>query len=558
MALTVSLSLWLYDPDEHKATSRITVYLSLSALLAVWSVLVKLYRQWALCHYVLIVGFPVVVGTASMSAMYALRVEDHAAPWTYGPAAIILVLFFAAAFTRLPVSLLTSIAAANCAVYIYGIVRISEPLFPASTYLALTVVGVWALSRDIERRERTVFSQLAYVASASTAKSRVLASVSHDLRQPLGALGLYLGLFEAPDKALSLEAVRVNSMRMRMCIQAMEGNLSRLLEIGRLQSTCHRTNVGSTDVAELLSRLQSVYSLQAATSNITLEFSPVSLAARWAESNETSLFEVLSNLVHNALKFTHLCHVRAGGRVIVRAHSSGRTVEIQVADNGPGIASSDQARIFDEYVQLSNSERDHRKGYGLGLAIVRQIIDSLPGHQVKVESSLGAGCSFTISLPAIAAPPDCVRSTSRFREGYDAAGMTGRLVLVVEDDILMRDALAETLRSWGIEVEVAATIDAALAVVEGSDVLHDVILTDWRLPDESTGIQVIDSVRRVASVDVPAVIITGEFLDEDAASMLPSDITLLRKPLADTEFRCALRDAFVRSDALRRRVAHVG
>lgn len=558
MAVAVSMSLWLYDTDSHRATGRIVVYLSLAFFLLTWTVFVSVARQWAVRHYVVTVALPVVIGTGSMSVMYLVRVEDTAAPWTQGPAAIILVLFISAAFTRLPVLLLTVIAVVSCGVYAYCIARHHEPLFPASAYFALTVVGVWALARDIERRERTVFSQLSYVAAASAAKSRVLASVSHDLRQPLGALTLYLGLFESRRKDVEAIDSLMTIDRMKMCVQAMEGNLSRLLEIGRLQSSSQSATVSRVDVAEVLARLQSVYLLQAATSSIALKIELVDHSARWGRSDASRMFDVLSNLLHNALKFTQLRHPRGGGEVVVHASRVASAIAIKVSDNGPGIDATNQERIFEEYVQVGNSERDHRKGYGLGLAIVRQMLWSLPEHDVSIESALGAGSCFTVSLPCETDPNPDVRPNGEALTWVKAAEMKGRLVLLVEDDILMRDALAETLRSWGVEVEVAATLQAAGDLVKESDLLHDAIISDWRLPGDHSGCDVIDAVRSISAFDTQAIIITGEFSDDATPFTLPHETVLLRKPLSGCELHCALQEAFARNDAVRTAVAAGG
>lgn len=553
LALTVSLSLWLYDADAHKATVRIAVYVALSVFLLIWAMLVSYARSWAIRHYLLTVGVPVAIGTGSMSIMYFLRIEDHAAPWTHGPAAIILVLFITAAFTRLPVWMLTGIAALNCSAYIYCIWRLSEPLFPASLYLALTVPGVWALGRDIERRERTVFAQLVYVAAASTAKSRVLASVSHDLRQPLGALALYLDLFKDRNDQSAAAEWRRHIDRMGMCVQAMEGNLSRLLEIGRLQSDNHRVPVRNVDVESLLTRLQSVYALQASTSKITLSFPPVPLGCRWATSSDTRMFEVLSNILHNALKFTQQRHGAGGGDVSVRALAVNASIEIRISDNGPGIAEADHEKIFEEYVQVVNSERDHRKGYGLGLAVVRQIVDSLPGHDIHVASTLGSGACFSVTLPmGTESIETCDDAAAVHADTIPAVEMKGRLVLLIEDDVLMREALAQTLRNWGIEVDVGASIRSALKHVRTSDLLHDVVLSDWRLPGDCTGAQAIDLVRKITRVDIPAVVITGELVEDQVSLALPSNTTLLRKPLGNADLYRALREAFRRSDVVRR------
>ena len=553
LALLVSSTHLFLDGDGQRALIRGWSYAWLSVILGGASWLAFGNPCFVIRHYLFAVGGPVIASTSLLCVFWWFRIEEQAAPYTHGATVMILALFVISAFGRLPTALVAGLAIVNTLAFILAIVMLSEPLLPTTIYMLLACFAVIALSVDIERRERANFRQLSLTHAASVAKSRVLASVSHDLRQPLGALSLYLGSLRNREGANDAAGFRVCVDRMGLCLQAMEGNLSRLLEIGRLQGASEAVALEHVDLRDLVHRVHSVYLLQATSARVVLDFDAIGDDARWGRTHGNRLFEIVSNLVHNALKFTQKRWPGGGGivRIGVTRHAS--RISVCVEDNGPGIAPADHAKIFEEYVQIGNSERDHRKGYGLGLAVVRQMVNSLAGHDVSVRSAAGSGACFQVEFEASEgrASDDHRASSSATEESLNGFDFAGRLVIVVEDDVLVRDALVETLEAWGVEADTAESAAQARDMAGASDLLYDAIVTDWRLPLEHTGAEVIELVRRESGLMVPAIVITGELLDDRMPLEMPADVIVLRKPLGWLELRHAVSEAFGRSDALR-------
>ena len=553
LAILVACSLIALDQDGHRAVVRGWSYIGLSLVLGTASWLAFAHPKFVIRHYPYAIGFPVIASITLLCTFWWMRIEQDAAPYTHGVTVMILALFVIAAFGRLPTTLVSCLAGGSGVSYIVAMVTLSEPLLPASIYVLLAGIAAIALGFDIEKRERAVFRQLSLTNAASTAKSRVLASVSHDLRQPLGALALYLGSLKQRSGAVDAADLLHSVERMDLCLQAMDGNLSRLLEIGRLQGEAQAVELESVDLRDLTQRLQFVYALQAANARVKLEVDHLDSDARWGLTNKSRLFEILSNLVHNAIKFTVARWPSGGGAIRIALNRDVDTICVRVEDNGPGIAPQDHARIFQEYVQIGNSERDHRKGYGLGLAVVRQMVGSLSGHTVSVNSVIGMGARFEVSLGigTADAAAKSLGERAALEDVADGADLVGRLVIVVEDDVLVRDALILTLNAWGVEVDLAGSAVEARDMAASSDLLYDAILTDWRLPLEQTGRHVIDLVRDACGLPIPAIVVTGELLDDNLPLDMPSDVTLLRKPLGWSALQSALREAFARADMIR-------
>ena len=362
----------------------------------------------------------------------------------------------------------------------------------------------------------------------SSAKTRLIAVVSHDLRQPLNSLGLYNNLLKSRfggEKNVALNSI---AERVQECVSAMDGNLSRLQEIAQLQSKRVIPTQVAFDLTPTLFTLESVFRPIAEAAGVTLRFYPSKDDSPSAFSNPERLFEILANLISNAIKFTSATTGRKGWVLVkVRKSKDGdraSQIRIDVRDNGIGIAPIHQETIFDEYVQLNNPERRGVNGYGLGLSVVRELCNSLEGHRVGVRSRLGAGACFTIWLPFGDSQPQ--RGPSKIRSDSishsnaiidrpeqtnfsSAPRLTRSKVLLIEDDESLRSALTAQLQELGAKVRAYPSAKHALAATANDIESPTCIISDYWLPEPFDGLQTIVKLREQFGEVVPALLISA-------------------------------------------------
>jgi two-component system, sensor histidine kinase len=329
---------------------------------------------------------------------------------------------------------------------------------------------------------------------ANQAKSRFLATASHDLRQPLQSLSLLNGVLRrvALDPEVSQAVVQ-----QEQAIGAMSRLLNTLLDISKLESGAVKPEPADFAVSALFEEMRLEFSALASSKGLTLTVSP---CADCAHSDRTLVEQILKNLLSNAIKYTPVGSVTLRG-----SHSDRSSVKIEVQDTGVGIAENQLRLIYDEFYQVGIPTNSSRDGYGLGLSIVQRLV-ALLGAELAVTSEPGNGSTFTLTLPAgRGAAPGTVAKPRGAPEVQ-----RGRLhVLLVEDDASVRNATRLLLKSEGYLVTVAATVAEALERGVAMPKL-DLLLTDYHLPDSETGMQVIAALREKRGHTVRAVLITGD------------------------------------------------
>ena len=357
--------------------------------------------------------------------------------------------------------------------------------------------------------------------AASLGKSQFLAAASHDLRQPLYALGLFSGTLATLD--LPAEA-RTIVGHVRTSIDALEGLFSGLLDISRLEAGVVRTKVEPIAADALFDRLDQYLRPIADELGLTLRYrSDGSVIA----SDPALVEQILLNLGSNALRNT----VRGG--VLIAARRRGDAVRLEVWDTGVGIAAGDLARIFDDFIQVGNPERNRRKGMGLGLAIARRSAHLL-GAQIAVASRVGRGSVFHLTQPVAA------RGSGRLPAPVDAADpIAGVRVLVVDDDPEVREAIALLLRRWDVAVDVVGDAAAALARI-AVDADYTMILTDYRLPGTLNGLDLVDRLAAAAGKRLNACIVTGDLDPGVIAAAAARGVPLIHKPVQPARLRALI------------------
>jgi signal transduction histidine kinase/CheY-like chemotaxis protein len=365
-------------------------------------------------------------------------------------------------------------------------------------------------------------AQKAIAEQASLAKSRFLASASHDLRQPVHALGMFVGAL----RGLKLPA-RAHTLidHLDASVGAMDGLFMSLLDISRLDAGVVEAAPAAIALQPLLTRICRDLAGEAAAKGLTLDVAPTRLAV---VSDPVHLERILRNLIGNAVRYT------ARGGVLVGARREGQdAVRLEIWDTGPGIAEADREAVFEEFYQLANPDRDRSKGLGLGLPIVRRLAIILE-HGLSLDSRPGRGTVFRLTLPRAVLPE---AQAPEPREPASGDGRAG-VVLVVDDEAAIRVGMAELLTGWGHRALAAADADEALALAAQAGVRPDLIVSDFRLRGED-GIAVI---RRLTAAfgETPAILLTGDTAPERLREAEASGYPLLHKPVAHGRLRAAV------------------
>ena len=384
-------------------------------------------------------------------------------------------------------------------------------------------IGQVEALRDTLEDQVAQRTQLLEVAVA--AKTRFLAAASHDLRQPAVAIGLMIGLVRervlAPD-------VRPLIERAHQAVGALENLLQGLLDLSRLDSGTVLPRRAALPLQAVFDAIQSHEAEAAAAKGLRLRFRAQGLVVR---CDAQLLDQLLRNLVANALRYTE------SGGVLVAARARGRDqVLIQVWDTGIGIAPHHQAEVFDEFVQVDNPGRDGARGLGLGLALVKRCA-TLLGTSVQLRSAPGRGSCFSVLLPRMKR-----RAAQRpVAPTPSAAPLSGRRILVVDDDASVREALAARLEAWGASV---TSFDGLQGVRDWLDADHarpDMLLTDQQL-NAGNGLQVIAALRERHGA-VPALLVTGNTAPAEIARLVATGVPVLHKPFRAETLLAAIEKA---------------
>ncbi len=313
-------------------------------------------------------------------------------------------------------------------------------------------------------------------------------------------------------------------------IAAMSRLLNALLDISKLESGAIRPEISDFKVAQLFEEMRREFAALAANKGLHLEVEP---CADRVHSDPALVGQVIRNLVANAIKYT------STGSVQIRCRHEPSAVRLEVVDTGLGISASELARIYDDFYQIGVATNVSRDGYGLGLSIVSRIVNLL-GLHLEVQSEVGKGTLFSLTLPASQTPAEAVPSAST--AAATSAPPTARTqVLLVEDDARVRKATVLLLKVEGYDVVSANGEHEALAAAACTPGIG-LIVTDYHLGSSETGVHVIEAVRRQLGKQVPAVMMTGD--TSTAVRDLTSDarVRTASKPINPDELLGLLRE----------------
>jgi len=394
------------------------------------------------------------------------------------------------------------------------------------------------VARESSERARQAADHLRAIADearesadrANQAKSRFLATASHDLRQPLQTLALLNGILRrVVGEPSALEALA----QQEQAIGAMTRLLSALLDISKLESGAIKPELADFTIGTLFEGLRREFASIAASKNLELQ---VSSGGECLHSDPALVEQILKNLVSNAIKYT-----RAGGRVVIGSRREDDSVRLEVRDTGIGIAADQIAYIYDEFYQIGVPANSSREGYGLGLSIVQRLVRLL-NLRLEVTSEVGKGSVFSLLLPRGRSQQASARSQAAAAAAARESSVARRpRVLLVEDDPGVRDATRMLLSVEGYRVRAVASREEALhsAREEGAP---DLLITDYHLGEGELGTEVIATLREKLRAEVRAVLVTGD--TSDVVKHMPHDprLRIASKPIDAEQLLSVLKD----------------
>jgi two-component system, sensor histidine kinase len=431
-----------------------------------------------------------------------------------------LPVFFALAYTSLPALILSLFLLGGPAYFAIGTA--------ATLFLITLTVFSYNLELTVKNSIELRFENLELIdqlqdaitetEDANRAKSVFLASASHDLRQPLHAMGLFIETLNST----KLDAYQQSVIsHIESASEATREMLNTLLDFSKLDAGVIEPRPRPFRLQTLFNKLEQELAASADSKNIIYRTRETTAAA-YADMSLVEL--ILRNLITNAIRYTE-----SGGVLIGYRHKENDMFVVEVWDTGIGIAKEEQKNIFREFHQLGNPERDRQKGFGLGLAIAKGLAATMK-LELSVSSKPESGSVFRLTLPqaeiSVVEDIPTEQAASRF---------DGKQILIIDDDESVRVAMRELLMSWGCDCLIAGSADEGLNIINGKQL--DLLIVDYRLREEKTGREAITLLREKHRASLPAIIITGDTAADRLREAQASDALLLHKPVSTNELQ---------------------
>ena len=367
---------------------------------------------------------------------------------------------------------------------------------------------------------------------AVLAKDQFLAAASHDLRQPLHALGLFVSALN--DFPLEEEARRC-SEKIKQSAFALNGLLNGLLDISRLDAAaveCRPNHIFLKPIIESieLEYLQIVKE-QGTAINIDISDQLVIYA------DEMLLQRVIRNLVDNAVKFTSDGVISISGVPTAKNGHESESIHLIIEDTGIGIPEDLHQDVFSEFTQLNNPERDRKKGLGLGLAIVKRLC-LLMDIKIEMDSEFQVGTRFSLALPK----GDVAIALKNFEEyamnqekdialNGESSRLANKVIVVIDDEIDILTGMGRLLTKRAAKMILAINGDDAIIQLNEKDYIPDLLIVDFRLRDNLNGVEVINQLRDEYNIDIPAILISGDTSPDRLNLAKTANIQMLHKPV---------------------------
>ncbi|MAX50487.1 MAG: hypothetical protein CMH22_00725 [Methylophaga sp.] len=357
---------------------------------------------------------------------------------------------------------------------------------------------------------------------ANRDKSRFLASASHDLRQPLHAVNLFTELL---GQKLTSASQQQDIQNIQQGLQSLNELLDVLLDISRLDADIVHANKVSFDIGSLLEKIKAPFEIDAARHQLSFDMQ----TASYNVFTDPLLIErVITNLLVNAIRYT-----KQGGVTVYLSEKDKTHIRLHIVDSGIGIPEDSLNDIFDEFVQLHNPERNRQKGLGLGLAIVRRILDLLE-HSFHIQSEVGKGTEIILCLPLSDEDNNAVGATTpslSLRQNR----LENLNVMIVDNELSIVEAMTELLNSWGCECRAYTSTEAAIEAIK-SEAPPEFLLVDYRMPGDYNGCAFVSYIESIIG-KTSAIIITGDTSESVINEIKDHGFLRLQKPIKPVQLR---------------------
>jgi signal transduction histidine kinase/ActR/RegA family two-component response regulator len=387
--------------------------------------------------------------------------------------------------------------------------------------------------KELERSNADVREAMARAEQSAHARARVLASASHDLRQPLHALSIYSAILSADPAPETLREVGRN---IDQIIRSLGTLLNGLLDLSRLSVGHYVPETQLFSLQRVLGDVCDEFELSAAAKQLTLIRNLDVVTLR---GDALAVARIARNLIDNAIKYTERGTIRIDAFV---EQEAGANAVLRIADTGKGILLAEQDRIFEEFYQLENPGRDRSRGVGLGLAIVQRLVELIQA-KLSIVSTPGLGTQFTVLLPGVSATTPLQRAD----DAPPRQPFNGRRIYVVDDEPDILKSMDMLLGLWGAATE-SATSPAAAEQLLREHGKPDLLIIDLRLGGDEHGVQLASRFQREHG-PFPVLVITGETSSAALRDANEQAYVLLQKPIAPEVLRAAISDALEKAAA---------
>ena len=498
------------DPSSQSIQGAIIVFSVLSGL--IWGIAAQLFLHLPLneSFFIVVILCTVLIGGV-MPAMSA-----------YWPAYVVFAVptllstseqFFSLGFHTTGVLVL---------VYLVGMLAIS---FRLGKVITLSITA--DLENAILLKEVTHLKELSEKANQD--KSRFLASASHDLRQPLHAMGMFISVLGSIAVDARMKSIVSNISSTHNTLSDL---LNALLEISRLDSGIvvpHQVDVVISDIlAPVVTEYQPIAEEKGLIFKQNILFERDQCVDIVVKTDPVLLGRVIRNLVDNAIKFTSV------GSITFKVELRNDVALVSISDTGIGIPEDEQENIFDEYYQLNNPARNREQGIGLGLAAVKKMV-ALLGYNLQLQSSPNKGSTLSVSIPL----GDALL-VEQSTDLVESEVLMDYKVLIVDNEESIRQATALQLEQWGCQSYIAESLSAAIAKIDQYQMLPDCIICDYRLGELDNGLTVTAALEAHCGKSLPAILMTGDTAPELYKQAREQGLILLNKPIKAGQLRQAM------------------
>jgi signal transduction histidine kinase len=392
--------------------------------------------------------------------------------------------------------------------------------------------GLNQMSEELARLYAQLEAAREYAERASLDKSRFLAAASHDLRQPMHALSLWVGNMRIALERGDTESATRAAYTIEDSCKSLSTSFNAILDLSRLDAGGVKPSLTAHNVSKLLQQIHAEFEPLAKQKGLAFRLRLSGRGPLFAQTDIVLLGRALRNLVTNAIKYT------TKGGVIIGEVAHTEQVALAICDSGAGIDAVQQQHMFTEFAH-ADRPGDQQSGLGLGLAIVRRSIDRLAGHTLDFYSRLGRGTRFSVRLPLV---PSGERAQAETLRTPQTEHISGSYVVVVDDEPTVLQGLMLLLRNWGCLVEGGKSGQEALRAIADNERVPDLLITDLKLANRETGVEASQLLNEALGAKVPVLMLTGDLTTHVELKDSQVPLKLLHKPIVENTLRDVLEE----------------